>query len=224
MTKPVYISANSPYIQAILNNSKANRYTSYDTALARIMEIRSKYIVCNAERIPYNVDNEIVLFVKHYKNEELLSQGYLGNFVKIHIESYAYFKNKFFKLSIQDINDIPLKNHPLRNQEVGNRLMPNWGNPVLRRVRKGIEFDSKKEAEAFINQLTEKYPKTVKSATGLDGVMALVFSGHYKKKHQSIIFSATAKENGKYFISYWENNYNRKMEFKFYSFGFDMID
>jgi len=224
MIKPVYIVVTSPYIQAILNNSMANRFTSYDAALTRLMEIRSKYTACNPEKIPYDVGNEIVLWIKHYKTEELSSQGYLGNFVRIYIESYSYFRNKFFKLSIQDISDIPLKNHPMKNQEEGNRLMPNWGNPILSKVKKGVEFDSKKEAEAFIHQLAEQYPKTVKSATGLDGVMALVFSGHYKNKHQSFIFSATLKENGKYFISYWENNYNRKIKFKFFSFGFSMID
>jgi hypothetical protein len=265
--KLYYATTHSYELLALLQDSPANRFFTYEAALTKLKALK-KYPLCNQNKIQYDEETEMALWVKGYGIEESRKDGYFGNYIKIKIQDYLFKNKTFYKLSFEVI-EIDKKYHPFKAlPESMNNRMPNWGHPVLRAVKSLKEFDGKHEAQSFLERLVHEFP-TAHPVPGLDGIRTFIFSRRVEipaelttaatneipdgtgtedsidtfdntdiatittnaevtttknKLYKSWIFSVFQKENGKYYINYWENNYYDIKKFQFFNYGFSLME
>ncbi len=203
-------------------NSESNFVYQYDKksfAIQRLQDIRRKYII-SKENEELEEDN-LLLWIKGYEiteKEEL--EGYLGNFCIVSlVESKEGFSFKAEKIKK------PLSNHPQKKRK--NNLHPNWGHPILRKIRKQHFFYGESEARLQLNKLLNEYPKSAIPAG--NRLYIFVWNREYleggSKPFKKFIFEVVEKENGKYIIDYWENPVQAKLiRYKFIEYNFSTFD
>lgn len=140
-----YASLKNPTIEAVIGGLFS--FETHAQAEARLAGIRQLCVVSK------DSDEEtLVLWVKDFVDEDERADGYAGNFAGIRV---ALLPNGRFTLAAEKIVKHK-KFHPRRVREKHSH--PNWGHPILRRIKKETAYASAADAQAALDALHEEYP------------------------------------------------------------------
>jgi hypothetical protein len=101
-------------------------------------------------------------------SEEEAGKGFVGNFGRLQIEEQ---EDGLYTINAYKVEKA-LKNHPIRRRPVART--PNWGHPILRAIKKGVQFETLEEAQAELQKLQVEYPETTVPAT--NKLFLMIFS------------------------------------------------
>lgn len=148
--KLYYANVGNDIIQATMGEHF--KFATEDLAKKKIKSFEDVFI--RSRHQPQDVKKGVlVLWVKGYEiTEDENEKGHLGNFAAI---SYKKTDDKKFTLYATKI-EVDLQIHPQKRRPKAHH--PNWGHPVLRRVKKKWFYEEIEEAQADLEFLHEEYP------------------------------------------------------------------
>ncbi len=165
-TKERYANAANPHIQALI--AGLYRFETHDIALKKMAFI-AKQFTTSREEMPDVPKPCLVLWIKDFAlTEEEIAANFMGHFAFVTIEAMA---EGGFTLSATKLPRA-LRFHPRRRRV--QAAMPNWGHPLLRKVKNGKSFATIEEAHAALEGLHKEYPETTIPAE--NKLYALIFS------------------------------------------------
>ncbi len=148
--KQVAIISN-PTIEAVCY--QLFKFPTEAEAVERLETIKDYFIVSKEQ------DNEtenlsVKIWIKGFmvtEGEEKL--GYLGNFA---LMQYALTEDGKYTLYAEKL-EVPLRTHPQKRYP--KHKHPNWGHPVLRKIKKGHVYPTIEDAQADLQRLHEEFPQ-----------------------------------------------------------------
>ncbi|KZS42406.1 hypothetical protein AWE51_02895 [Aquimarina aggregata] len=210
----------TPEIRSLFTIPRIYRFRSYDEAISKLMFFKNKFETSNPNTIFYNIENELILWVRDYNIENLKEQGYYGNYIKLGVKKLKLGKFYYYDIYHENV-EIPIENHPRKNLSTGKH--PNWHHRVLKRITKEFEYESEKDAEIDLLKLFNDHPDSGNFFSS-GRLRIFVYKSDYKpKKIKSFLFDIEHKSNGKYQIIFRENNYKKISAHKIYNYGFKII-
>ena len=190
----------NPTIEATVNG--LYRFENEKQALDRIQTLRDNFIISKTQD---DDDSTTFLWIKGFEITDKESEaGYLGNFAEIQIKKLEDGK---FALGAEKV-ETDIKNHPQKKRP--KQAMPNWGHPILRKIKKGEKFEEVEPAQELLQRLHENFPETSIPVT--NKVYAMVYSRkeNPKKPIQKYVFEIKTLKEGGFFIEYSLNEYEAK--------------
>lgn len=142
----------NPTIEAVVK--QLLRLPDEQAALRKMQALRSHFVTSRKE-LPESKTANVILWVKGFEvsNTEL-EEGYLGHFAVI---SPKRMPDGRWTLAATKIT-LDIKEHPSRKYQAKKQRHPNWGHPVLRKIKKGIKYATVEEAAGLLLKLHEEYP------------------------------------------------------------------
>lgn len=221
-----YANINNKFIEAITH--KLFRFRSEADAIEKIDYIKENFIIAkNQEENPPKPC--VILWIKEFNVTQADSdKGYTGNYAFITYEKTTEPNPKdkskvenFYTISATKI-DLPAKDHPQRKRKK-EAIMPNFGHPLLRSVKKGDVFSSIAEVNERLQQMHLEYPKT--TIPGVNKMYLMIYSrdmslkgddkdenGNRKPPFQKYILEIKTAQGGGFVLEIKENEYIPKGE------------
>lgn len=191
----------NPVIAAVVQ--ELFRFSNEKQAQDKIEAIRNNFAISNktpkAERA-----NTLILWIKGFAittDEE--DKGYTGNYAAISAKKIDGGK---YTLHAQKIES-ELKFHPEKKRV--KKRHPDWGNPILRGIRKKKIYKTAEEAFAELSLLHEEYPEI--SIPGKNRLLIMIYEkreGEPPVKKYKL--EVMAEESGGYCINFQENTKTQK--------------
>jgi hypothetical protein len=180
------------------------RFPDEETAKARLETIKDQFILSKEQP----EDGSLRLWIRGFaltKDEK--KQGYRGNFAVIDVAKLADEESKWTLKATKE--PVELKLHP--QKERPKQKHPDWGHPVLRRIKKNELFETLEEAEGLLTQLHEDFPEVTIPGSGK--LYAIIYQ---KQKGgppvQKYVFDLKAMPDGGFRIFYSENKRQKRVE------------
>ena len=195
-----YATTHHPPIAAIINRKWF--FPSIEKANARLQSIRDHFVFSKAET---DQDQKNILWIKGFAlDEDDKENGYWGHFAILNIEKTS----RGYTMSASKLNR-SLAHHPQRARHKSKH--PNWGHPLLRRIKKGgnaATHDTASEAQSWLDSFHEEFPEA--TIPGEGQLFAHVYvreggdigGGHIQK----IVLKIQDDIDGRFRI-YWHPNY-----------------
>jgi hypothetical protein len=155
--RPHFAHAGQPLIAAMLEGML--RLPSRAAAQERIRRVSRTCIISRRHsRIREGV---VALWIKGYGVSEAEAQeGYLGHYARL----TAVQHGEYWTISAEKM-PVALARHPQRRYVAG-KVHPNWGHPLLRRIRRHTPYASAEEAQEALMTLHAQYPDASIPARG----------------------------------------------------------
>lgn len=188
-----------PKIRAIL--AKLYKFDSLKEARQKLYTLKEEF-VSSSKYDEENPEDRLTLWIRDFNvSQELIQQGYKGNFGKI---SIVELRDKYvFKL---EKIDIPLKNHPQRKRE--KQKHPDWGYYILRSyVKKQIGIPILEDARELLSSLYKDYPQVTIKATE-DRLYTEVYSKEHDPPFERIIIWIDKDDSSDLFYLRYSENYS----------------
>ena len=142
----------NPSIEAVVK--ELLRLPNEQSALDKMENIREHFVV-SKQQIEDGKNPSLMLWIKGFDvSSEELKKGYLGHFAVI---APKMLEDKKFTLTATKV-EFELAKHPQRKYQAKKQRHPNWGHPVLRKIKKGVKNVSLEEAASMLIKLHEEYP------------------------------------------------------------------
>jgi hypothetical protein len=165
-------------------------FTSLDAAKKCIQKIRENYIVSNDDTI--DNDMAVKLWIRGFEvTKEEKQAGYLGNYGVVLIK--RPYEGRFTPY-LEKVKT-NLRHHPRRHRHSKNKEMPNWGHPILRKLKDNPIYKTFDDAWFPLQELREEYPKT--TILGNRRLFMMIFSRMEKPEVKRYVFEV--QESGKGF-------------------------
>lgn len=196
----------NPTINAVIKS--LFRFATEKQALDRINQIKD-YFVASKKALPAEIaaPNAAVLWIRGYEiTETEAEKGYTGNYALI---AYKIIDNKF-TLEAKKL-EVDIKLHPQRKRP--KRRHPDWGNPILRSIKKGRVFEYIDDAAAELRRLHEQFPEV--SIPGDVTLFLMIYEKGTSKADKGVHkykFEVKAKPEGGFIIDYKLNVRPKKPE------------
>lgn len=142
----------NPSIEAVVK--QLLRLPSEEMALKKMAGIRSHFVV-SKQHIEQSDTPNLMLWIKGFEvSKAELKEGYLGHFAVI---APKKLPDDRWTLTATKI-EFELAKHPQRKYQAKKQRHPNWGHPLLRKIKKGISDLTLEEGVAMLMKLHEEYP------------------------------------------------------------------
>lgn len=142
----------NPTIEAVVK--QLLRLPDAAAAVRKMDAIRSHFIT-SQKQLTDTKTPSIILWIKGFDvSDAELAAGYLGHFAAIAPKKLP--EGKWTLTATKMMLD--LKEHPAKKYQVVKQRHPNWGHPVLRKIKKGITHSSVEDAAGLLLKLHEEYP------------------------------------------------------------------
>lgn len=155
MTKPKQkktATVRNPTIEAVVG--QLLRLPDMDAALRRMDQIAEHFVV-SREQITESKVPSLMLWIKGFDvSKDELKEGYLGHFAVIAPKKIADGKVTLTATKVT----MDITKHPQRKYQNTGQRHPNWGHPILRKIKKGVSGTSLEEAVSMLMKLHEEYP------------------------------------------------------------------
>ncbi len=147
-----YATLKNPTIEAILGNHF--RFANKAQALDRLSNIRTSFQTLKSPPESTPTPEELTLWIRGYgMTSEARIAGYLGNFAKLRVAQAALNK---WTITATLLN-LDKKHHPERRQIP--QKFPNWGQPILRDIKKNRLHKNVESAQQELARLHEAFPE-----------------------------------------------------------------
>jgi len=199
--KPRFASLDQPVIEAATQG--LFRCSTLEQASEWLERITQQFIISKQQ--PEERDEStpsIVLWIKNYErtpDEE--SQGFLGNYALMQCTPTDDGKYTIMAEKLET----ELKYHPQRKRQIHRH--PNWGHPILRKIKKGRVYPSAEDVQADLQKLHEEYPDTTIPCTQKLYLMIYGKAEPGKSPVRKYVFNTKVHEDGGYCVEYEENMY-----------------
>ena len=189
-------SVRQPTIEATLK--RLFRFATHEQALQKLASIRKHFVLSRQQE---EDQPSVRLWIQGFAlNGKERTQGYVGNFCLIRIK-----EEDGHHLLYGTKDSAPLHQHPKRDRS-GNPH-PNWGHPLLRKIKKGSTFPSVEAAQEVFEALHKQYPMA--SIPASNKLYLMVYSRQVSPPVQKIIFTLSALPAGGVRID-WKVNPGRQ--------------
>lgn len=181
-------SSNNPTLEAIC--ASMFRFDSEAQAQAVLNRVRQQFIL-SKEQETDNPTHAVRLWIRGFAlSEEELQEGYLGHYAIIRVKKVT--DNRFTLFA--EKQPVELHLHPQRKRPP--RKQPDWGHPIMRRIKKGKPYGNVDEARAELLRLHEEFPET--SIPGKDKLHIIVYNKLLNKMPpiEKITLRVTEPEDG----------------------------
>jgi len=190
----------SPHVQAIMQ--EALRFAKKADAEAHLHFLEDEYVTSKFSQ-PEEDTPRTILWIRGFEvTEAEKAAHYRGNYALITIKPA---EDGLFTLTATKLES-DLKHHPQRERPKAPH--PNWGHPVLRRVKNGHIFRTIEEARAAIQQLQMEYPKTAIPLT--NKMYLMIYSKQQSPRVQKFVLEIVPLKQGGYQITSAPNDYTPK--------------
>ncbi len=203
-----YATANDATIEAVIH--EMFRFTSIEQAKARLKAINETFITSKHQfdSVPEAKENTLILWIKGYSvTEEEDEQGFYGHYAMVAIKEIKGGKYTLHATKLES----ELKRHPQR--KLVKQKHPNWGHPVLRKLKAGKELFTKiEEAQKLLERLHEDFPEvSIPTPTKLHLMIYSAASKPAVKKH---VLEIKASPSGGFIIECRESEIKKKLDKK----------
>lgn len=184
-----------PSVGAVLHGLL--RLPTRDAALEQLDVLRKHFVT--SKRISSAMPDTLVLWIKGYDiSEEEKALGYLGHYVRMNVqEGKGFWTIKAEKLPVT------FHKHPQRKYPE-HKINPNWGHPTLRRIKKGLVFETLEEANEVLGALHQEFPKVTIPA--INKLFLMIYTrATGGKPMKKFIFEVVATKEGAFTITWREN-------------------
>lgn len=173
-----------------------------EQAALRKMQALEQHFMVSRRKVEGTKRDSLVMWIKGFDvSDKELAQGYLGHFAVIGPKPlpdgrWTLAATKVF---------LPLGEHPAKKYQPVKQRHPNWGHPILRKIKKGAMVTSVEEAAAMLLKLHEEYPDA--SIPGELKLYLMVFGRTTpgEKPLKKWVFEICKVEEQLYRIDYYEN-------------------
>lgn len=192
-----YATIRSPIVEAA--SKGLFRFNTRAQAVHQLDEIRRQCIV--AKEQPEEGQNPVLrLWVKGFAiTEDEEKQGYHGNYALLHVAPLA--DGKWTLIAKKE--EMPLKQHPQRVRK--KQTHPNWGHPILRKIKKNHIWPTVEEAQNALAQLHEEHPTTSIPLT--NKLYCIIYSRETTPPASKYVLEIKAAETGGFVIEHDFNTY-----------------
>ncbi len=195
-----YATIRHPNIEAV--TEALFRLESIDQAKERLNSISDYFIISKDQPDPEEGVQPLKLWIKGYGlTPEDEAKGFLGHYA---IVRAVRLDNGVYTLTAEKVVMAP-RFHPQRVRP--KRKHPDWGHPILRKIRKGITFATVEEGQTMLQDLHQQFPEvTIPNANKLFCII-------YQKREdaskpvQKFVFTIEVLSEGGYTIQWRENSY-----------------
>lgn len=197
-----YANASNKHIEALILG--LYRFTSEQAAHDKILQLQSQFTIAR-ETLHTPENPSFSLWIKDFDMTDAeRDKGYMGNYASVRIAS---IDGGLFTL-VSNKLETELRYHPRRKRKTAD--MPNWGHPILRKIKDGRTFPSLADAQAELDQLHLEYPKT--SVPGNHALYAMIFSrqNNIKQPVQRYVLEIQNRQGGGFTIAYRINETDQK--------------
>lgn len=155
MTKPKQkkmATVRNPSVEAVVKGLL--RLPNEQSALDKMDNLRMHFVI-SKQQIEDSKNPTLVMWIKGFEvSADELKKGYLGHFAVI---TPKMLDDGKFCLTATKL-DFELAKHPQRKYQAKTQRHPNWGHPVLRKIKKGVKDVPLEEAVGMLVKLHEEYP------------------------------------------------------------------
>jgi hypothetical protein len=189
----------NPTIEAVVK--QLLRLPDEQSALGRLESLRAYFVTSN-KQITETKTPSVLLWIKGFEvsNAEL-AKGYHGHFAVV---TYKRLPDGKYTLTATKIT-MDLKHHPERKYQPVRQRHPNWGHPVLRKIKKNLPYATIEDAAVLLVKLHEEYPDA--SIPGEMKLYLMIFdrTDDGRKPIKKWIFEIKPTTGEQYIIEYREN-------------------
>jgi hypothetical protein len=180
-------------------------FTSKGKAISYLDHFRSNFIISSQKEDEEFKEDEVTLWVKHYKHSftEKRSSIAKGEFIRIFIvedETPNVFRYDYEVLNIDP------KYHPQRG--VTLQAHPNWGFPILREFKRKKAYKDKVDIWRNFERISDYFPSAA-IRPEQDKLFCKVFEDRERKGAFPYIFEIVENESGEFIVDIKENNFKR---------------
>ena len=197
----------NPSVEAVVK--QLLRLPDEATALRKIEQMRGHFVV-SKQNIEESDTPHLMMWIKGFDvSDEELKKGFLGHFAIIAPKKLPDDRWTLTPTKVE----LELGKHPQKKYQAKKQRHPNWGHPILRKIKKGIDGVDLEDAVAYLMKLHEEYPEA-----SIPGDMKLYLMIYAKAEKgdrpiKKYVFEVVQKEIG-YSVVYEENTYQAEQEAK----------
>lgn len=153
-----------PSMEAVLNGLL--RLPDMESAQGWMQKLRNHFIA--SQKLAASPE-ELVIWVKGYGlTDAQKAEGYLGHFVRIVPQQKKNYVTLTATLLPMDVKSHPQREYPKHKDN------PNWGHPLLRKLKKGASYPTIEEAQSVLAKLHQQFPNV--SIPGLNKLFLMIYS------------------------------------------------
>ncbi len=150
MSQIKYATVQNPTIAAVIGGKY--RFKQVEQALSRLQIIKKNFIISKEPLENEESGLAVKLWIKGFTSKEEEANRYLGNYAIVRV---LKLKADLFTLKAEKVEK-PIHLHPQRVRP--QKKTPNWGNPMLRQIKKGKVFARLADAERVLENLHKDFP------------------------------------------------------------------
>ena len=189
-----YATIGNPTINAVIK--QLYRFDNQEQAEARLAVLRQNFVISKP-----NKDNDFIVWLRGYElSDEDIEKGFIGHFAK-----FVCMKSDDNKYTIgANKLDISLDKHPQKKRPT--RRHPDWGNKVLRDIKKRKIYFTLEEALEELQKLQIEYPEV--SIPTDNGLLIMVYEKPQNlgdKPIHKYKFMIKPTQEGAFYITYKSN-------------------
>lgn len=194
----------NPSVEAVVK--QLLRLPSEEAALKKMQSLRRHFVISKHD-IEESKTPHFMMWIKGFEvSKSELKKGYLGHFAVI---SPKKLPDGRYMLTATKV-ELELDKHPQRKYQPKKQRHPNWGHPLLRKIKKGMSGLSLEEAVAMLMKLHEEYPEV--SIPGELKLYIMIYSKPLEAGERPIkkyVFEIKRDENELCSIEWQENTHNK---------------
>lgn len=194
----------NPSIEAVVK--QLLRLPSEAEAVKKMNSLR-KHFVVSKQHIEQSDTPNLMLWIKGFEvSKAELNDGFLGHFAVI---APKQLPDGRWTLTATKLW-LELAKHPQKKYQAKKQRHPNWGHPVLRKIKKGVDGLSLEEGVGMLMKLHEEYPDA--SIPGELKLYLMIYKKADKgeKPITKWVFEMAEQSEGIYRITYKTNEPQEK--------------
>jgi hypothetical protein len=200
-TRHRYASATNKHIAPVIN--RLYRFHEAAKAQQKLDYIQKQFTISN-QQLEDHPEPHFILWVGDYDvSDAEAEEGYMGHYA---LFSYEELEDGTYTLCASKI-ETELKYHPRRKRK--KTPMPNFGHPLLRKVKRGKIYATIEEITADLQALHLEYPDT--TIPGENKLFLMIFSrAHEGNPVQRYVLKMVHVQGGGFTFELTENNHTPK--------------